>query len=892
MSDLSDFNDIEGINNALSQVDTTNPTAQSVPSIPKVASPTPKTRNLCAANGVFYPNTNIFALNAPLLWNYGLPVMPLRARSKEAIISGWQDLKERMPTPQEQNHWLHNYMDNNIGLPLGPQSGCIAIDIDTTDPVLIAIIEKVCGYSPWERIGSKGKVLLYKYSGQKGCKIKDRNGKMICEVLSAGNQIVLPPSIHPNTQAPYHSNIPIQDALPHLRALPLDIESLLRNAFQDAGVELSHSGWTRTTDYVSQGSRDVKMTTMAGFYASGVTRGELTLLEAMDRLRAWKSACVENVAGDDIDIEKGVKNLIQFLIQDVTGPKGKVLPIGWDTGLTEEQIKQWGLDFTEDHKEWTVGQITKYLKTEFEKFEDEDDPQRAMAIDFAIQKLAHSPSLSSLDIDRTFNYIRESNKRTVTKSALRTRLSELRQGAIQGTDHTELAKATISEIERFGEVRFYQEKFWQWKGSNWEPLQAYKILRVIANNFGTLPAGRRNSDHWGIYQIMKSLVPNQDLDTRKVHGLNFANGFVDQEGNIHTHDKEYGCTYTLPYRYIPELANQHPQFDQFIYSVWGHCPDYDLRVKALREAMCATFFGLGTSFARAILLYGIAGSGKTQLLEIIKHLLPDNTVSYVTPYKFDDKYEVTELSHALLNVCGELNELKPIPGAQFKSIMDGSTLPGQYKYGQIFSFSPVAAHWFASNYLPKTRDTSEGFSRRWLVFTFDKPVKKENKVRDIGQIIVAEEREGIAAWVVQIAKELSKKSDYTLPPSHKEIMNSISCENDTVFFFLTSEEGPRLLQENALQKAMSDIKSATGTATPTPTQTPAPSTANTPSKLVVQQLYEKYSSFCYAVAHAKPVGLRTFLTRLKELGTFMGFQLDGLTVIGLTMDKEKGVKLQ
>lgn len=857
MTEMSD------INEALAQVNGSNP----VNVQPSKGINDPKTRHLYAKNGVFYPNTNIFAANAPLLWSVGLPVMPLRPRSKEAIIPRWQDLKERMPTPEEQNHWLHNYMDNNIGLPLGPQSGCIAIDIDTTDQKLISIIEKICGYSPWERIGSKGKVLLYKYSGQKGCKIKDRNGKMICEVLSAGNQIVLPPSIHPDTQAPYRSNIPLQDAIPQLRALPLDIESLLRTAFHEAGVELSHSGWTRTTDYVSQGSRDVKMTTMAGFYAAGVTRGELTLLEAMERLRAWKAACVENVAGDDIDIEKGVKNLIQFLIQDVTGPKARILPIGWDTGLTEEQIKQWGLDFTEDHKEWTVGQITKYLKAEFEKFEDEEDPQRAIAIDFAVQKLARSPSLNTLDIDRTFNYIRESNKRTITKAALRVRLNELKQGAIQGTDHTEIAKATISELERVGELRFYQEKFWQWKGSNWEILRGWQILRVIANTFGQLPAGRRNSDHWGIYQIMKSLVPNQDLDTKKMHGLNFANGFVDQNGVIHPHNKEFGCTYTLPYRYLPELANQHPQFDQFLYSVWGHCPDFELRVKALREAMCATFFGMGTSFARAILLYGIAGSGKTQLLEIIKHLLPDGVVSYVTPYKFDDKYEVTELSRSLLNVCGELNETKPIPGAQFKSIVDGSTLQGQYKYGQIFSFSPVAAHWFASNYLPKTRDTSEGFSRRWLVFTFDRPVKKENKVRDIGQNIVADEREGIAAWVAAIAGQMASKGDYTLPPSHKEVMTNISCENDTVFFFLTSEEGPRIVY-----KTEQEIDSA--------------------QKIVVQQLYEKYSSFCYAVAHAKPVGLRTFLNRLKELGTFMGFRLDGLMVLGLTMEKGKGVAIK
>lgn len=804
-------------------------------------------------NGVYHPNEGIFLKNAPSYWQFGLPVMPLLPRKKEAFIIRWQQFKDRMPTPQEQDHWLKNYPDCNIGLPLGPQSGCVAIDIDTTDPELIAVITRICGQSPWERVGSKGKVMLYKFSGQKNFKIKDVEGHMICEFLSAGNQVVLPPSIHPNTQRPYVSNVPLTQVLSELKELPPDVESLLRNAFQDRGIMLSHSGWTRTTDYVSQGSRDVKMTTMSGFLANSVTRGELTLLEAIDRMYAWRSLCVENVAGDDVDIEKGVRNLIQFLIQDVTGPKNRPLPIGWDTGLTEEQRKQWGLDFADEHVEWSIVQLERYLQAEFEKFGEEDSIQRIAAIDYVLRRIARSPHLSSLEIDTVLNYILQTNKKSVTKASLRNRIKELQTGELEGKDHTEIAKAMITDLERIGNVHYFQDNFWQYKGSNWEILQKQEILRQIANNYGAYPAAKKSSDHNGILQIMRALVPQNDMNIAQVSGVNFANCFVDSEGFIHPHDEHYGCTYTLPFRYVPEKENQHPLFDKFLRSIWGHCPDFYQRVQALREAMCATYFGLGPSFARAILLYGIAGSGKSQLLEIVKHLLPEHVITYVTPYKFDDKFEVTALSHSLLNVCGELNESQPIPGANFKSVIDGSSLQGQYKYGQVFSFSPVATHWFASNYLPKTKDTSEGFNRRWLVFTFDRPVKKEDKVRNIGEIIVAEEREAIAAWVISCARDLAQKGDYTLPPSHREIMRSVMCENDTVFFYLTSEEGPR--KKNG-------------------------------SEVPVNMIYEKYSSFCYATARVKPVGLRIFLMRIKELGAFMGFQLNGLMVCGLTTGKE------
>lgn len=812
-------------------------------------------------NMTLFPNKDLFKNNAPLLWQKGLPVIPLRPRGKEPIPINWTSYKDKMPLPQEQDHWLNNFPDSNIGLPLGPQSGCVAIDIDTENKTLINIINEICGYSPWERVGQKGKVLLYKYKGEKPFKIKDVDGHMICECLSSGNQVVLPPSIHPKTQKPYVCNQPITEVIPYLKPLPENLESMLRNAFQDYGITLSHAGWTRTTDYVSQGSRDVKMTTMAGFYANAVTRGELSLLEAIDRMYVWKTCCVENVAGDDIDIEKGVRNLIQFLIQDVVGPKNKPLPLGWDTGLTEEQKESWGLKFDAEHNEWSVEQLKDYLKTEFEKYEDEGAIQRISAIEYVLRRISRSPHLTSLEIDTVFTYIKQTNSKTIQVPSLKKRLQELRRGELEGIDHTEIARAVLEDLKRIGEVHFWNDKFWQYKGSNWEVLSEQEILCLVANNYGNLPAARKAHDHAGVLKVLKSIVPQTDLNSRKIQGVNFANCFVSSDGMTFPHDPSFGCTYTLPFRYVPELVDHHPRFDKFLESIWGMELDFEARKRALQEAMCATFFGMGPSFARAILLYGIAGSGKSQLLEIVKHLLPKEVISYVTPYKFEDKFEVTELSKSLLNICGELNESQPIPGASFKSIIDGSTLDGQYKGRPIFSFTPMATHWFASNYLPKTKDVSEGFNRRWLILTFNHAVKKKDKVRNIGETIVAEEREGIAAWVISCVRELVEQRDFTLPSSHQQIIREMASENDSVFFYLTSEEGPR--------------KTETGS-----------------GSVLVNSLYEKYTSFCCATIRARPVGLRGFLRRLTELGNFMGFQVDGLMVNGLTMDKTTGARLQ
>lgn len=804
----------------------------------------------------------IFSENAPKLWALGLPVMPLKPRAKEPVTAAWQHLAERMPTPEEQAYWLANYANGNIGLPLGPQSGLVALDIDTENEALYNLVCSLVPSSPWNRVGRHGKVMLFKYNGQKTFRIKDIDGVTICELLSAKTQVVLPPSIHPITQKPYVADTNLADVCRNVPILSPNIENILRSALIDAGVTLSHSGHTVTVEYVSRGSRDVKMTTMAGFYAASVTRGELSVKEAIARMYAWYQSCVEQVAGDDIDIEKGVRNLISFLVQDVIGPKNKILPRGWDEGLTKEEKTKMGLNFDTELEEWDYERLKKYLFDQFSIHAD-DSIQRSEAIEYILRRMTRSPNLTSLEEEKLINYISQSCK-NVKVAALRKHLNELKRGDVAGTNHAEIAEAIISEIAQFTPIRFHNDKLWRWNGSNWEVQPDQEILQRIARDYGHLPAAARASDHSGVLKVIKNLLPQglTPQGVKEAKGVNFANGFVGLDGQLRTHNPDYGMTYTLPFRYVPELGDLSfaPRFTRFLTDVWGMEPDFNERVRTLREVMAATFFGISTSFSRAVLLYGIAGSGKSQLLDITKHLLPLDVVSYVTPYDFDDKFKVTELSRSVMNICGELHRDRKIPSAHFKQVIDGTTLSGQYKGRPLFDFKPKAAHWFASNYLPKADDDTEGFNRRWVILSFNHPVPEDKRIRNLSDIIVGEEREAIAAWVVQVIKELSAKGEYSIPPSHYNFVSEMSSANDSLFAFLISDKGPRrvLDQEGKV---------------------------NEKEKIHIDKLQEEYSTYCYAVEHTKPVGPRRYGQRLRELATFMKINMDSSYIYGVTMDK-------
>lgn len=171
----------------------------------------------------------IFSEYAPRYWAAGLPVIPVNG--KRPFFQQWQQFCERMPSPEEQASWVQDYPDQNIGLPLGPASGVCAIDIDTDDSTEIEAILNVLPEVHYRRVGKKGMVLLYKWNGSKGFKIRTRSGEQPVEFLSKGNQVILPPSIHPDTRSPYTANAELWEVLADLSELPNGFD---RAALEDA----------------------------------------------------------------------------------------------------------------------------------------------------------------------------------------------------------------------------------------------------------------------------------------------------------------------------------------------------------------------------------------------------------------------------------------------------------------------------------------------------------------------------------------------------------------------------------------------------------------------------------------------------------------------------------
>ncbi len=779
----------------------------------------------------------VFADTAAAYYAKGLNVIPLYAREKKPIPKDWSRFAEAPVEPSQQEQWIAGNPNSNIGLVLGKSSGVIMIDIDTDIPEVYKAIMDVLPPSPWKRFGKKGMMLAYKWSPIKTHRVKNISGETIVETLSSRTQCVLPPSIHPETEKPYTANCELLDVLHQLVCLPENIEEILRKAVTAAGVTLSHSGWTRTTEHVSAGSRDTTLTELAGLFAFAVVRGERTLKEAIGMLQAYHSEFIDNVAGDQVGVEKHVDNLIKFIHRDVLD-KGKVLPRGWDEGFTPEKLIEMGVTLSEADTEWSFEQIQKYLQDEFEAH-TEGRP-RADAVERILAKVSKSNQLTKIDEDRILKYITDVSGLGVPVATLKARLRELRTGDIKGNDHSEIARAILKDLEQYNVIRFHSDKFMKWGGSHWVEMQKNPIRSLISTNYGHLDACKRSSDINGILQIL-SFLCESGIERRSVRGVNFANGFLTMELKLVPHDPDFGMTYTLPFRYMEEEAGKFPMFAEFLHRSWGRDPDYQEKLLALQEALCVTLFGLGPRYQRAILLHGAPKSGKTQLLRIIETLVPPEAKSSVPPNEWGDKFLPAMMHNKILNICGELSENKMIDGQKFKDIIDGAEMSGQHKNQQIFQFKPMVTHWFASNHMPKSADTSSGFIRRWLMLTFLYPVSDAEKKVDIGDIIASEERESIVAWAAQAMPRLLKQNDYTLPSSHRQLTDEFANINNSVRYFL---------KDSGKVRCAVDEVFATET-----------------------KLYNGYFAFCLGAGGVKPVSATRFRAMMRELAPELDFSL-------------------
>ncbi len=115
----------------------------------------------------------------------------------------WKKYQTERASEEELRKWWDHHPRLNVGAAMGPVSGMIGIDVDDEDgEVILQELSKGDLPQTWEYTTGKGRRLLYRLP--EGCTVTSHSFKRpgteieILRFMSAGGQVVLPPSIHRN----------------------------------------------------------------------------------------------------------------------------------------------------------------------------------------------------------------------------------------------------------------------------------------------------------------------------------------------------------------------------------------------------------------------------------------------------------------------------------------------------------------------------------------------------------------------------------------------------------------------------------------------------------------------------------------------------------------------
>jgi phage/plasmid-associated DNA primase len=361
-----------------------------------------------------------------------------------------------------------------------------------------------------------------------------------------------------------------------------------------------------------------------------------------------------------------------------------------------------------------------------------------------------------------------------------------RQRVTIGSD-VEIAERVACDFRRtFGEVVFADGDFWRYVGTHWQPFDTSTLRQAVHLYDGAIykspsdkPAavklskGRVDS----VLHEMGAKLARPDYFADAPPGINCSSGFitfeVTGEARLLPHDRDHRCRQVLPGQWEPSIAGKEPPADSLIGRLLGGVfkddPDEAAKRTLLGEIAGAAALGYATKLRqpKAVVLKGEkAENGKSQILDLIRGLMPASAIASVTAAKIGDERFIVGLRSKLLNAADELSGSAAIASDAFKAVVTGEPVTGRDVYRSAITFRPSAQHVFATNTLPTfAGGMDRGVQRRLLVITFNRVIPVKERIEQIGIRIGEEEPDLLLAWAVAGATRLIPQRQFTVPES-------------------------------------------------------------------------------------------------------------------------------
>ena len=298
---------------------------------------------------------------------------------------------------------------------------------------------------------------------------------------------------------------------------------------------------------------------------------------------------------------------------------------------------------------------------------------------------------------------------------------------------------------------------------------------------------------------MTPLLSRRRFFAEAAAGINCYSGFIafaaDGTASLAPHSLDHRQRHVIAGHWprdISHRAKTSSLLHRLLHGCFQGDQDKRAKVDLLAEVAGIAALGHATRIVqpKALVCVGKqAENGKSQVLAMLRSLLPKSAVSAISPARFDDRTFACHLMGKLLNAPDELAGTEAVASEIFKQIITGEPIMVRDVYRSAFEFEPRAQHVFATNALPTFKGGMDrGVRRRLLVLRFNRVIPKEERLERIGQRVGEEEADLLLDWAVRGAARVIAAQAFTIPVSSDEALQDWMYSSDPVLAWLESDQ--------------------------------------------------------------------------------------------------------
>ena len=384
------------------------------------------------------------------------------------------------------------------------------------------------------------------------------------------------------------------------------------------------------------------------------------------------------------------------------------------------------------------------------------------------------------------------------------KLTHARSFDLQIGSDVEIAKRLKDTLgNEYGPLIFAENAFWRFAETHWGKV-ADQELRLACHRFDgatyfsssgrpiTIKLNKSRLD--SIINECAILSSDPAFFSEPACGINCASGSIrfDSDGvpALEPHNPDHRCRHVLPGHWPGPSDKEVPPeslLGRLLKGAFKGEEDIQEKIHLLAQLAGATALGYATKIKqpRAAILYGLtAENGKSQILDVLRGLLPPSAVCSIAVARMSDEKHVVGLAGKLLNASDELSG-DAVASDVFKAVVTGEPIEGRDVFKSRVEFRPQAQHIFATNVLPPFKGgIDRGVQRRLLVIPFQRIIPLDERIENIGRRIPLEESDLLLMWAIGGASSIIKNRNYSVPVSCTGALNNWALDADPVLAWL------------------------------------------------------------------------------------------------------------